>query len=94
MNKYETVILIKNNLTNEQLKNVISKVHNYINDNGTITKVEDLGIKNLAYDVKKYKQAYFYVIQFEGKPEFIHHLERLYRITDGVLKFIIVKLDN
>ena len=94
MNKYTTTILLKNDLTNEQIKLVISKLQNYINNSGTISKIEDLGLKKLAYDVKKYKEAYFYVIHFENKPESIHHLERLYRITDEVLKFIIIKLDD
>lgn len=94
MNKYATTILLNRDLITEQMQDIISKIQNYINNNGTITKIEDLGIKNLAYDVKKYKQAYFYVIQFESNPEFIHHLERLYRNTDGVLKFIVVKLED
>lgn len=94
MNKFETVFLIKDNITEEQRMAVINKIEKYIADNGKIEQTEDLGIRNLAYEIKKHKQAYYYIINFESEPSAISGLERLYRITDEVLKFITVKKDN
>jgi small subunit ribosomal protein S6 len=94
MNKYETIILLKNDLSNEQMKEILDKVQNYIINNGNITKIEDLGLKKLAYEIRKNKEAYYYLIQFESNPENIYELERLYRITDEILKFIVVRLDD
>lgn len=94
MNKYETVILLKNDITEEKRNNVIDCIKNYLNKNGRITKIDELGIRKLAYEVKKYKEAYYYVIEFNCKSESIAELERIYRITDEILKFIVVRINN
>lgn len=94
MNKYETVILINDTLTEEQRKSVISKIENFIQKNGKIIKRDDIGSRKIAYEIKKQNTAYYYVIEFNAKPETIYELERIYRITDEILKFIVVRQDN
>lgn len=91
MNKYETVILISNKITKEQKENIITKIKKLISLNGTITETEDFGEKTLAYEVKKHKKAFYYIINFESNADFINELTRNYRITEGIIKFIIVK---
>ena len=49
------------------------------------------GKKRLAYEIKKLNEGYYVVVKFEAKPELITELERVYRITDEVMKFIVVK---
>lgn len=93
MNKYETIFLISNKITNEQIDKVITKFKNLISDNGVIERTEDIGERKLAYDIKNHTHAYYYVINFVSAPDFIYELERNYRITDEVLKFIVVKQD-
>lgn len=94
MNKYETVILISNKITDEQRKNVVEEIKNLISSNGKVTETNDMGEKKLAYEVRKHTQAFYYVINFESNPEFIAELERIYRITDEILKFIVVRQDD
>lgn len=91
MNKYETIFLMKDNLTEEQKNAVIEKIKSYIAANGTITKIDDLGIKKLAYEIRQYKQAHYYLIEFESEASKIQELERIYRITDEILKFIVTR---
>ena len=62
-----------------------------INPNVEETKVNELGKKKLAYEVKKNKEGYYVVYDFEANPNLIAELERNYRITDDVIKFIVVK---
>ena len=50
-----------------------------------------MGKKRLAYDIKKNKEAFYMLFNFEAKPDWIAELERNYRITDDILKFIVVK---
>ena len=50
-----------------------------------------MGKRKLAYEIKKNKEAYYMQINFESKPEAITELERIYRITDEILKFITIK---
>lgn len=94
MNKYETIFLVKETLTEEQRKTILDKIERYITANGKIIEINDLGLKKLAYEVRKNKQAYYYQICFEAESTIICELERLYRITDDILKFITIKQDN
>lgn len=91
MNNYETIFLVKNDILEAQRQDILSKVANYIKQNGKIAEIKELGEKNLAYDIQKYKKAYFYVITFEMEEKNINKLEKIYRHTDEILKFITVK---
>ncbi len=91
MNKYESVVIINPNLEAESVKALIEKFSGLINSNGTVSSVEELGKKRLAYEIKKLNEGYYVVVKFEAKPELITELERVYRITDEVMKFIVVK---
>lgn len=94
MNKYETVILINDALTKDAKNAVINKIENFIDSNGKITKKDDIGSRKIAYEIKKQKTAYYYVIEFQAKPETIYELERIYRITDEIIKFIVIKQND
>lgn len=94
MNKYETIFLMKSDITEEQKNKVIDNIKNYLTTNGKIAKTEDLGLKTLAYEIKTYKQAYYYLIEFDAKYEAISELERIYRINNDILKFIVVRKEG
>ena len=93
MNKYETIFLIKDDITEEQRNEVVSEIRKYLVKNGKVSEEENLGKKKLAYEVKKYEYAYYYVINFTGKASIIPELERKYRINENILKFITIKKD-
>lgn len=94
MNKYETIILISNQITEKQRKDIITKITRLISENATIISKEELGEKKLAYEIRKHTQAFYYIINFESEAAFIYELERNYRIIDEILKFIIVRQDD
>ncbi len=91
MNKYETVLIMKENITEEIKNKVINKITDYLNTNGEVTKIEDKGLKKLAYQIKQNKKGYYYVIEFDAKPETIRELEQMYRISDEIIKFILLE---
>lgn len=94
MNKYESIIIINPSLTEEALKALESKFTGLINENGKVESVENMGKKKLAYEIKKNTEAFYMLINFEAKPDSITELERNYRITDDVLKFIVVRKED
>ena len=94
MNKYETVMILDCTTTEENRNNAIEKVKNYIKRNGEIKKTEDIGKRKLAYEIKKNKEGYYYIIEFITNPENIVELERIYRITNEILKFIVIRQDD
>ena len=92
MNKYESVIIINPNLDEAALKALQEKF--IINENGKVENVVDMGKRKLAYEIKKCKEAFYLQFEFEAKPESIKELERIYRITDEILKFITIRKED
>ena len=94
MNKYESVIIINPNLEQEATKAVVKKFEDLINGEGKVESIDEIGKKRLAYEIRKNKEGYYVVYNFEAKPELIAELERNYRIDDNVIKFIVVRKDE
>lgn len=95
MNKYESVIIINPNIADDEIKVIIENLKKIITDNnGSITKVEELGKKKLAYEIKKCKEGYYVVIYFEAEPKVISELERVYRIKDEIIKYMTIRTDE
>ena len=91
MNKYESVVIINPNVEENALKELIGRFQTLINTDGKVEKVTEIGKKKLAYEIKKNTEGYYVVYDFEANPSLIAELERNYRITDEIIKFIVVK---
>ena len=91
MNKYESVIIVDPKVDEAGLKSVEEKVTKLINKDGKLESVENMGLKTLAYEINKNKEATYLLFNFEAKPDHIAELERNFRIIDEILKFIVVK---
>ena len=94
MNKYETVFIINPSVEDAGVKNLIQKFSDLINSDGKVEKVDKLGKKKLAYEIKKNTEGNYVAINFEANPSLIAELERVYRITDEVMKFITIRKDE
>lgn len=94
MNKYESVVIINPNVDEEGIKSLVQKFTALINSDGKLEKADELGKRKLAYEVKKNKEGYYVVFYFEANTSLISELERNYRITDEVIKFMTVKVEE
>ncbi len=94
MNKYESIIIVNPNVDEAGLKELEEKFTGLINENGKVESVENMGKKKLAYDIKKNKEGIYILFNFEAQPDSITELERVYRITDDILKFITVRKED
>ena len=94
MNKYETVFIINPSVEDAGVKGLIEKFSNIINSDGKVESVEEMGMKKLAYEINKQTEGNYVLITFEAAPTLINELERVYRITDEVMKFIVVRKDE
>ena len=94
MNKYETVFIIDQKVEEAGIKELIQKFYDLINSDGKVEEVNEMGKRKLAYEIKKNKEAYYVAIEFEANPSLIKELERVYRITDEVIKFIVIRKDE
>lgn len=94
MNKYESVVIINPAVEDEKLKKLEKTFTDLINKQGKVEKVEEVGKKKLAYEIKKNSEGIYVEFYFEAEPELIKELERNYRITDEVLKFIVIRVEE
>ena len=94
MNKYESVIIINPAVDEEAVKAIADRFSAMINNNGKVEKVDIQSKRKLAYEVKKNKEGYYVIFYFEAKPELITELERNYRISDDVIKFMTINVNE
>ena len=94
MNKYESIIIVNPNVDEAGLKALEDKFTGLINEHGKVESVENMGQKKLAYEIKKFTEATYMLFNFEAEPASIAELERVYRITDDIIKFIVVRKED
>ena len=89
-NKYETVLIVDPALGEEGVAAVVEKFKNLIAAGGTVENVEDWGKRRLAYPINKENEGVYTLINFTSEADFPAELDRVYKITDGVLRSMIV----
>ncbi|MFU0833792.1 MAG: 30S ribosomal protein S6 [Oscillospiraceae bacterium] len=88
---YETVFILSTKLGEEGIASTIQKFKDLIAEHGTIDNVDEWGKRRLAYPIQKQEEGYYTLISFTSSPEFTAELDRIYNITDGVLRSLTVK---
>lgn len=92
---YETMFILKPTLTEEENVAQIDLVKATIEKTGgEIVACDNIGSKNLAYEIEKNKRGYYFVAYFKGVPTGILEIERNYRINENILRFIFIKYEN
>ena len=92
MRKYETIFILSPSFEEEAVKATIEKFKGVIeNGGGTVENVDFCGKRKLAYEIAKVNEGYYTLINFTANTELPRELDRIFRITDGVIRHIIVK---
>jgi small subunit ribosomal protein S6 len=90
---YDLMLLLDTAAADEQRAKILSDVETMISNGGTIVGKHDWGVRPTAFEIRKKTDAQYELIQFHGSAELLATLQRTLRITDGVLRFRIIKLD-
>lgn len=93
-NSYETIFIIDASLEEDQIAAVKEKFTSLIAANGTVSNVDDWGKRRLAYEINDKTEGYYVLVDFESDGEFPKELDRQYRITDGIVRTIIIRKDK
>ena len=94
-NIYETTMIVKPDLSNDQVKNLITSLEVLFNEsNVTIGYKEDWGIKNLKFSINKYSKGSFKFFRFAADPFFPKKLDNFLKFNTDCLRFLIIKSDN
>lgn len=95
MRQYETIFIINPDLDESQTDGIIEGVKTAIESGGgKVLKVDPWGKKRLAYAVKQHSDGYYVLIVFESNPEFVTQLNGHYRITELIIKHIVVQFEG
>lgn len=90
--KYETMFIVKPTLTEEELKAKVDLIKSAIEKQGaSVDAVWEMGSRQLAYKIKKFERGFYVVIYFTAEGSAIRELERIYRINEDIIRFIIIK---
>lgn len=91
MRKYETIFIQNPSLDEEAINANIEKFKGIIeNGGGTVDNVDVWGKRKLAYEIDKVNEGYYTLVNFTASPELPKELDRVFRITDGIMRHIIV----
>lgn len=95
MRRYEAVVIIEPDVADDEVKALTEKYGDLIKSHeGEVIKIEDWGIKKLAYLVKKRDKGRYILFDFVSGPALISELERQFKITENIMKYLTVKLDE
>ncbi|HZK34103.1 MAG TPA: 30S ribosomal protein S6 [Bacillota bacterium] len=95
MNKYECIYVIRPTVEEEGVKALIEKFSNLITEQGgEVTTVDEWGKRRLAYPIDDLNEGYYVLKNFNAAPELPQELERIFRITDDIIRFITIKIDE
>lgn len=95
MRNYETIFILHPSFDEEAVKTAVDKFKGVIEAGaGTIDNVDLWGKRRLAYEIDKVNEGIYVLFNFQAEPELPKELDRIFRITDGVIRHIIVKLDK
>ena len=86
MAKYETMLITSAALDEEATAALVGKFKSLIEANGTIDSIDEWGKRRLAYPINDMAEGYYVLMNFESKPEFPAELERVMKITEGVMR--------
>lgn len=91
-NAYETIFVLSPALGEEDTAALTDKFKQLIEQNGEIGTVDLWGKRRLAYEIQDFTEGYYVRIEFKSPAEFPRELDRIYKITDGVLRSLIVRV--
>ncbi len=94
MNKYETIFVIDSTKTEEEITALVEKFKSLIEKYGEIESIDEWGKRRLAYPINDLTEGYYVLVNFKANPDFPTELERVYGITDGIIRDIVVKREE
>lgn len=91
--KYETIFIVNPKLDEETTKATVERFKSLIETNGTIDEIDEWGKRRLAYEINDEREGYYVLIRFTSGTELPAELDRVYKITEGIMRSIIINKD-
>lgn len=93
-NSYETLFIIDAQLSEEAIKALVEKFTSLIASNGTLGEISEWGKRRLAYPINDKNEGYYVLVNFEADGAFPAELERIFGITEGIMRSIVIRHED
>ena len=91
---YELMYIIDLDIGEEQIAATVEKFKSLIEANGTVNELEEIGKKKLAYLINDKPEGYYVLVKFTCPPDFPAELDRVLKITDGIMRSLITVIEE
>jgi small subunit ribosomal protein S6 len=93
--QYETIYIINPEFEEDAIKELVDKFKALIEEQGgQVSDIDEWGKRRLAYPINDHREGYYFLMNFTANPETAQDLERVYKITNGLMKYLIIKKEN
>ena len=92
--KYEVLYIIDAELGEEGITALVEKFKAMVEAEGTLTNIDEWGKRRLAYPINDLPEGYYVLMNFETKPEFPAEMERVMKITEGVMRCLTTAVEE
>ncbi len=93
-NKYELIVVLNPSMGEEALNTLTESVKAKVEAGASIETMDVLGMKKLAYEINDQKEGYYLQFNFSAESAFPKEIERVLKITEGVLRYLVVRVDE
>lgn len=94
MNKYEVLYVIKPNLEEEARMAAIEKFKGIVETSGEVTEINEWGIRKLAYEIEKFKEGYYVLMNFKATEDLPMELERNFKISEDIMRYMVMRIQE
>ena len=95
MTKYEGMLIARQDLGQSQVNDIVASLSEAIKkEGGEVVSVDNRGLKNLAYRIKKNRKGYYVVLNISAPANAIFEYERLARLNEDIIRFMTVKVEE
>ena len=92
--KYECIYILDTTLAEDAIKALVEKFSALISDNGVLESIDEWGKRKLAYPINDLNDGYYVLVNFECEADFPAELERIFKITDGIMRSLIIRKED
>ena len=95
MRNYELVVLLRQNITSNEVEKAIADISEMAKSNGLVAKKHEYwGLRSLAYPIAKNKKAHYGLIYFEGEQDHLEEVHRKLKLMPDLIRFLLIKIDK
>jgi len=92
MRQYEVMYVLRPDLEEEKVKSNVARYSEVVtNYGGEISKLQEMGKRRLAYEINKFREGYYVLMNFKANSDAVAEAERLMKINDDIIRFMFVR---